>query len=144
MGADFRYLTEDALVGQPEIKLGLIPGAGGTQRLTRLVGVAKARDIVYSGRFVSAREALEIGLADKVVGPEGLLELALEDARAWAEGPTKALAAAKRAINEGWGLPIEDGLAIERVAFDQVFWTEDARAGVAGFIAKSEPRFEGR
>ena len=77
MGADMRYMASDARVGQPEIKLGLIPGAGGTQRLTRLVGLPKARDIVYTGRFVAADEALSIGLADKVVPPDELFATAM-------------------------------------------------------------------
>ena len=144
MGADFRYLADDAQVGQPEIKLGIIPGSGGTQRLTRLVGLSRARDIVYSGRFVSADEALEIGLADKVLPKDELLQTALTDAAAWAEGPSVALAAAKQAINEGWGRPIDDALAIEQESFDGIFWSDDARAGVAAFLAKEEPVFQGR
>jgi enoyl-CoA hydratase/carnithine racemase len=144
MGADFRYLAEDALVGQPEIKLGLIPGAGGTQRLQRLVGHQKARDIVYSGRFVAPEEALAIGLADKVAPGGGLLEMAMTDAGIWAEGPTPALAAAKRALNHGWGRPILDGLAVEADEFNQTFWTDDAKEGVAAFIEKRQARFTGR
>jgi enoyl-CoA hydratase/carnithine racemase len=144
MGADFRYLAEDALVGQPEIKLGLIPGAGGTQRLQRLVGHQKARDIVYSGRFVAADEALAIGLADKVAPSGGLLEMALTDAGIWAEGPTPALAAAKRALNHGWGRSILDGLDIEAAEFNKTFWTDDAKEGVAAFIEKRQARFTGR
>ncbi len=144
MGADFRYLAQDAQVGQPEIKLGIIPGAGGTQRLTRLVGVARARDIIYSGRFVSAEEALEIGLATKVVPRDDLLAAAREDAARWAEGPTLALAAAKRAINEGWGRPIDEALDVEIDAFNEAFWTEDAKAGVEAFLAKRDPLFRGR
>lgn len=144
MGADFRYLAEDAQVGQPEIKLGLIPGAGGTQRLQRLVGHRRARDIVYTGRFVGADEALAIGLADKVAPTGGLLELALADAAVWAEGPTPALAAAKRALNHGWGLPLEPALAIEADEFNRAFWTDDAKEGVAAFIEKRQARFSGR
>ncbi|HUO46477.1 MAG TPA: enoyl-CoA hydratase/isomerase family protein [Acidimicrobiia bacterium] len=143
LGADFRYLAEDAQVGQPEIKLGLIPGAGGTQRLQRLVGHQKARDIVYSGRFVGAEEALAIGLAEKVAVSADLVDVALTDAARWAEGPTPALAAAKRALNRGWGLPIEDALVIEADEFNKAFWTDDAREGVAAFIEKRQPRFTG-
>ena len=144
MGADFRYLAEDALVGQPEIKLGLIPGAGGTQRLQRLVGHQKARDIVYSGRFVAPEEALAIGLADKVAPSAGLLEMAMTDAGIWAEGPTPALTAAKRALNHGWGKPILEGLAIEADEFNKTFWTDDAKEGVAAFVEKRQARFTGR
>jgi len=144
MGADFRYLAEDALVGQPEIKLGLIPGAGGTQRLQRLVGHQKARDIVYSGRFVGAEEALTIGLADKVAPSGGLLDMAMTDAATWAEGPTPAFTAAKRALNRGWGRPITDALAIEADEFNKTFWTDDAKEGVAAFVEKRQARFTGR
>ena len=144
MGADLRYLASDARVGQPEIKLGLIPGAGGTQRLTRLVGLPKARDIVYSGRFVLAEEALAIGLADKVVPTDELLETAMSDAAAMASGPTVALAAAKRALIEGWGRPIEDALGIEAEAFNETFLSEDATEGVTAFVSKREPTFRGR
>ena len=143
LGADFRYLAEDAQVGQPEIKLGLIPGAGGTQRLARVVGSAKARDIVYSGRFVAAPEAAAIGLADKVAPADELLDLALQDAAEWAKGPTMAIAAAKRALRDGIALPIDEAIDLERREFDGIFWSADARAGVAAFIAKEDPDFSG-
>lgn len=144
MAADFRFLAEDAHVGQPEIKLGVIPGAGGTQRLTRIVGIQKAKDIVFSGRFVSATEALQIELADRVVPVDGLLDAALDAARTYAKGPTKAIAAAKRVINNGTGRPMEDRIALEAHAFKSVFWTEDAKEGVAAFVEKREADFEGK
>ncbi len=144
MGADFRYLADDAQVGQPEIKLGIIPGAGGTQRLVRLVGLARAREIVFSGRFVTAEEAAVIGLADRVMPADQLLSTALADAAGWAEGPTVALGAAKRALLEGWGRPIDEGLEIERRAFADCFWTDDAREGVVAFIEKRPAVFTGR
>ena len=96
MGCDFRFLAEDATVGQPEIKLGIIPGAGGTVRLTRLVGPARAKDLIYTGRFVSAAEALEIGLADKVVPADELDAAAMVYAEKLAAGPTVAMGAARR------------------------------------------------
>jgi enoyl-CoA hydratase/carnithine racemase len=144
MAADFRFLAEDAQVGQPEIKLGIIPGAGGTQRLTRIVGIQKAKDIVFSGRFVKADEALELGLADKVVPADDLLDAAMEAARTYATGPTKAIAAAKKAINDGTGRPMTDRIEIEAAAFNSAFWTEDAKEGVAAFIEKREADFEGK
>ncbi len=144
MGADFIYLADDAKVGQPEIKLGIIPGAGGTQRLTRLVGVARARDIVYSGRFVEPDEALGIGLAAKVVAADDLLTTAIADATAWAAGPTLALGAAKHAINDGLGLPIDDAMEVEARAFAAAFRTADAQEGVAAFLGKREATFQGR
>lgn len=143
MGADFRYLAQDAQVGQPEITLGIIPGGGGTQRLTRIAGIQKAKDIVFSGRFVNADEAHEIGLADKVAPDEELLDLALTDAMRFANGPTKALAAAKRAINAGTGRPMEDRIGIESEAFMKTFWTDDAKEGVAAFIQKRQAEFGG-
>lgn len=144
MGADFRFLAADAQVGQPEMKLGIIPGAGGTQRLQRLVGYQRCKDIVYTGRFVDASEALAIGLADKVVPGDELLDTALAAAKEWATGPTRGLAAAKQAINAGHGQPMDRALEIEAEAFRQSFWTEDAKEGVAAFIEKRRPDFRGR
>ncbi|MGH8948017.1 MAG: enoyl-CoA hydratase/isomerase family protein, partial [Acidimicrobiia bacterium] len=102
MGADFRYLADDAKVGQPEILLGLIPGAGGTQRLARLVGYQRAKELVLSGRQIGADEALEIGLADQVFPSAELDAAALESARPRASRPTIAIAAAKRALKTGF------------------------------------------
>lgn len=144
MAADFRFLSEDAQVGQPEIKLGVIPGAGGTQRLTRIVGIQKAKDIVFSGRFVGASEALEIGLADRVFPADELLDAAMEAARNYASGPTKAIAAAKKAINDGTGRPMTERMDIESIGFTSVFWTDDAKEGVAAFVEKREAEFEGK
>jgi enoyl-CoA hydratase/carnithine racemase len=143
LGADFRFLAEDALVGQPEIKLGLIPGAGGTQRLSRVVGFQKAKDIVFTGRQVGAREAMAIGLADRVYPTEQLLEESLQAAAEMANWPTKAIAAAKRALAGGWGRPLEDGLSVEEREFEASFWTEDAREGVAAFLEKRTANFHG-
>lgn len=143
MGADFRYLAEDAQVGQPEIKLGIIPGAGGTQRLPRLVGFSRGKELVYSGRHVPADEALAIGLADKVFPADELLEAAVADAARFASGPTAALGAAKRAVNEGWGRPVDDALAVEADAFRECFYTQDAREGVSAFLEKRRPKFTG-
>lgn len=144
MGADFRYLADDAKVGQPEILLGLIPGAGGTQRLTRLVGYQRAKELVFSGRQVNAEEALAIGLADKVLPGSDVLDNAMGAAREWATAPTAAIAAAKKALNIGAGLPVDQGLLVEREAFNESFKTEDAREGVAAFIAKRKAEFTGR
>ncbi len=143
MGADFRYMARDSKVGQPEIKLGIIPGAGGTQRLARLVGWSKAKDIVYSGRFVAADEALAIGLADKVLAPDDVVETAMEDAATYASGPTRAIAAAKAAMHRGWGVAATNGLAEELDEFQRLFQTDDAREGVAAFLEKREPDFSG-
>jgi enoyl-CoA hydratase/carnithine racemase len=144
LGADFRFLAEDALVGQPEIKLGLIPGAGGTQRLARVVGFQAAKDIVFSGRQVSAEEALRIGLADRIFPPDRLLEESLRAAEEMATWPTRAIASAKRALAGGWGRPLAEGLDMEAAEFDVSFWTEDAREGVAAFLEKRATVFRGR
>jgi enoyl-CoA hydratase/carnithine racemase len=144
MGCDFRYLATDAKVGQPEILLGIIPGAGGTQRLPRIVGFQRAKELVFSGRQVEAAEAERIGLADKVAPTDQLLELALADAATWAEGPTKALGAAKRSLNDGWGHVMAQALQVEASAFEDCFWTDDAKEGVAAFIGKRKADFTGR
>ena len=143
LGCDFRYMAEDAKVGQPEILLGIIPGAGGTQRLQRVIGFQKAKELIYSGRHIGAEEAFAIGLADKVASSDELLDLALSDAADWAAGPTVALAAAKRALADGRGLPLEDALEVEQAAFRITFTTDDAVEGVSAFIDKREAHFKG-
>ena len=144
LGCDFRYLSATATVGLPEITLGIIPGAGGTQRLTRLIGMRPAREMIYSGRFVKADEALALGIADRVLQPDALLDEAMGYAAAWAKGPTVALGSAKTAINEGLGRPLDDGLDVEVEAFAHCFAAEDAREGTAAFLEKRDPQFEGR
>src|SRR6516162_4432543 len=132
--ADFRVLGESAQVGQPEILLGLIPGAGGTQRLPRLIGPAKAKDLIYTGRFVRAAEALAIGLADKVVPDDQVYAAAREMAVGYAAGPAIALAAAKHAIDVGLETDLDTGLDVERASFAGLFATEDARTGMRSFM----------
>ena len=144
MGADFRYLADDARVGQPEILLGIIPGAGGTQRLPRLVGYQRALEMCLSGRQVDADEAVGSGLGDRVVAAADLVVVAMADAFRSGAGPTAAYAAAKRALGGGWGAPIARGLEAEAEEFRRVFATEDARVGVAAFLSKEKPEFEGR
>lgn len=132
--ADIRIAADDAKLGQPEILLGLIPGAGGTQRLSRLVGPAKAKDLIFTGRMVKADEALTIGLVDKVV-PAGEV---YAQARAWAErlarGPALALRAAKEAVDAGLETDLETGLTIERNLFAGLFATEDRTTGMRSFV----------
>ena len=144
MGADFRYIADDARVGQPEILLGIIPGAGGTQRLPRLVGYQRALEMCLTGRQVGAEEAALIGLADEVVPAEELFETAMNRAAGLASGPTAAYAAVKRALVRGWGTPLDQGLAIEAAEFERVLTTHDAQIGVAAFLGKENPNFEGR
>jgi len=144
LACDFRYLAEDARVGVPEIKLGIYPGAGGTQRLPRLIGLAKARDLIYTGRHVRADEALAIGLADRVVPTDEVAATAMEAARGLAAGATVAIGAAKRAINGGVGRSLKKGLEMEAEGFLQCLATEDAREGLAAFLEKREAAFKGR
>ncbi|MPY92456.1 MAG: enoyl-CoA hydratase/isomerase family protein [Acidimicrobiia bacterium] len=133
MACDFRVASDRAVFGQPEILLGIIPGAGGTQRLPRLVGAARAKELVFSGRQVQAEEALRIGLADEVVPHEQLHERALALAAQYAAGPLQAIADAKRAIDEGLDGALAAGLRLEQELFASVFGTQDAALGVASF-----------
>jgi enoyl-CoA hydratase/carnithine racemase len=132
--ADFRVVGAGARIGQPEILLGVIPGAGGTQRLARLVGPARAKDLVFSGRHVGAEEALEMGLVDAVVPDDEVHPTARAMARKFAAGPPLALAAAKRAIDEGLDLPLSQGLQLESRLFAELFDTEDQKTGMRSFL----------
>jgi enoyl-CoA hydratase len=133
--ADFRVCGENAKVGQPEILLGVIPGAGGTQRLARLIGPSKAKEVVFSGRFVGAAEALELGMVDKVVAPEDVYSAAVELVRPYVNGPALALRAAKTAIDGGLEVDLESGLRLESQLFASLFATEDRRIGMESFVA---------
>ena len=133
--ADFRFAAEDARFGQPEILLGIIPGAGGTQRLPRLVGPARAKEMIYSGRFYGAEECRAMGLVDQVHPAAEVYERALEAAAGYAKGPGLALRAAKQAIDGGPDVGIDAGLLLERQAFYSLFATEDAAEGMASFVA---------
>jgi enoyl-CoA hydratase len=132
--ADFRVAGESAKVGQPEILLGVIPGAGGTQRLPRLIGPARAKDIIFTGRFVGAEEAHAIGLVDRVVPDAEVYDAALALVKRYADGPALALRAAKQAIDDGLGVDLATGLEIERLNFAGLFATEDQRTGMRSFI----------
>ena len=144
--ADFRVLGESAKVGQPEILLGVIPGAGGTQRLPRLVGPAKAKDLIFSGRHVAADEALAIGLADKVVPDADVYQAAKDLVAQYAAGPALALRAAKQAVDKGLEVDLATGLEIERLHFASLFATEDQKTGMRSFMENGPGKalFEGR
>jgi len=133
--ADFRVLGESAKVGQPEILLGIIPGAGGTQRLPRLIGPAKAKDLIFSGRHVTAPEALAIGLADKVVPDAEVYSAARSLVAQYAGGPSLALRAAKQAVDGGLEVDLAAGLEIERLQFAALFATGDQKTGMHSFLA---------
>lgn len=144
LACDLRYAAEDAQLGQPEIRLGIIPGAGGTQRLTRLVGPARTKELVFTGRTVPAPEALALGLVDRVLPSGEVYAAAVEDARGYARGPRVALAAAKRAINAVARLGQVEGFALERDEFCRLFETEDRTEGMRAFVEKRTPEFRGR
>lgn len=142
LACDFRFAAEDAELGLPEITLAIIPGAGGTQRLPKLVGMTNARDLIWSGRRIGADEALAMGLVDRVLAPRDVHPVAIEEAGRLAEGPTAAYAAAKRALAAS-DLPLAEGLEVERDAFVPLFATRDQAEGMRAFLEKREPRFEG-
>jgi len=146
LAADFRVAGAGARLGQPEIQLGIIPGAGGTQRLSRLVGPARAKDIVFTGRMVDAAEAHAIGLVDQVAPDDSVYAAALDLVRRYATGPALALRAAKQAIDQGLGVDLATGLEIERVHFAALFGTQDQRTGMRSFIEQGPGKatFTGR
>jgi enoyl-CoA hydratase/carnithine racemase len=134
--ADLRFAADDARIGQPEILLGIIPGAGGTQRLPRLVGPARAKGLIYSGRHVKAEEARQIGLVNEVFPPGEVYPAAVEAARRYAKGPLQALRAAKVAVNWGSRGDLRGGLVLERELFADLFSTDDQKAGMRSFVEK--------
>jgi enoyl-CoA hydratase len=146
LACDFRIASTRARFGQPEILLGIIPGGGGTQRLPRLVGVARAKDIILSGRQVAADEALHIGLVDEVVEPDALFDRAVARAAEFAAGAVVAQGLAKRAIDVGLDGSLAAGLDLEHRLFAEVFGTDDARTGVASFLVHGPGKatFKGR
>ncbi len=135
LACDFRIAADNAKFGQPEILLGIIPGGGGTQRLARLVGPARAKDLILSGRQVRADEALAMNLVDAVVAADEVETRALARAAEFATGAVAAQGLAKRAIDEGLDGSLEEGLALEQQLFVEVFHTRDSRIGVESFLA---------
>jgi enoyl-CoA hydratase/carnithine racemase len=144
LACDWRVVAEDGKFGQPEIKLGVIPGAGGTQRLARLIGPARAKDLIFSGRMVGAEEALRIGLADRVVGAGQVYDEAVALVRPYVGGPAQALRAAKLAVDGGLSMDLAAGLAWESQLFAGLFATDDKQEGMAAFVEKRPPRFTGQ
>ena len=143
---DLRVAGDNAKLGQPEVLLGIIPGAGGTQRLSRLIGPARAKDLIFSGRFVGADEAMRIGLVDKVVAPDDVYTEAIAWAEQFAAGSSTALRAAKRAINFGLEVDLNTGLEIERGEFTGLFATDDRIIGMTSFMENGpgKAKFTGR
>ena len=144
MACDLIVASESAQFGQPEVNLGLLPGAGGTQRLVRAVGKAKAMDVILTGRFIDAREAESAGLVARVVPKEAWLEEAKRAARQIAEKGPVAVRLAKEAVNRAFDTTLEVGLDLERKAFNVALSTEDAQEGLSAFLEKRKPEFKGR
>jgi enoyl-CoA hydratase/carnithine racemase len=144
LACDLRLAATDAELGQPEILIGVMPGAGGTQRLPRVVGEARAKELILTGRRVDADEAARIGLVTGVLPADDVYEAAVVQARGFASGPTLALAAAKDAIHRAAHAGLREGLRAERSAFCRLFDTADQAEGMAAFLQKRAPQFEGR
>ncbi|MDQ3915977.1 MAG: enoyl-CoA hydratase-related protein [Actinomycetota bacterium] len=146
LACDLRVCADDSRLGQPEILLGVMPGAGGTQRLPRLVGTGRAKELIYSGRFVEAPEALSIGLVNEVVPAAEVYPTAIGMAERFASGPTVALMAAKQAIQSGMDAGIATGLTLERQGFAALFASEDQTIGMESFVehGPGKAKFVGR
>ena len=144
MSCDIIIASESAVFGQPEVNLGTIPGSGGTQRLTRLVGKHKAMELVLTGRFMDAEEAARCGLVNKVVPAEVLLDEAKAMAQTIAGKPPVAIRLAKEAILKAANTPLDEGLAFERKSFQMLFASEDRREGMQAFLDKRKPEFKGK
>ncbi|MBW2345510.1 MAG: enoyl-CoA hydratase/isomerase family protein [Deltaproteobacteria bacterium] len=144
MCCDIRIASSKAQLGQPEINVGLIPGGGGTQRLPRLVGPGIAKEMIFTGNFISAEKALSIGLVNRVVEPEELMKEAMEMANLIAGKPPIAVRAAKEAINRGLNISLAEGLEVEASQWSYLCGTEDQKEGAKAFIEKRKPVFIGR
>jgi enoyl-CoA hydratase len=143
LACDFRICSEDAKLGSPEIKLGIFPGAGGTQRLPKLIGISRAKEMIFLGRNIDARTALDYGLCDKVVQGDPVEE-AYALASQLAERPPVALQNAKRVINYGIGRELRTGIEFEEEIWADLFMTEDQKEGMKAFLEKRKPNFKGR
>jgi enoyl-CoA hydratase len=141
---DLRIASTDAIFGLPEINLGIMPGSGATQRLTRLVGTSKAKELMFTGDTVTADEALRIGLVNKVVPREKLMDEAMALANKLAAKPKVALALIKQCVDNGVNMDLASGLALERNSFVIAYASDDGREGVSAFIEKRKPTFKGK
>ncbi len=143
MLCDMIVASETARFGQPEINIGVIPGAGGTQRMTRAIGKARAMEMILTGRFMTAREAFDAGLLTRVVPAEVYLEEAVHLAKEIAERPPIAVRIAKDTINKAFETPLSEGIEYERKAFYMLFDTEDQKEGMKAFMEKRKPKYKG-
>ena len=144
MACDLRIAAENAMFGQPEIRIGVIPGAGGTQRLPRLVGVTKAKELLYTGDSIDANEAYRIGLVNKVVPVASLMDETMKMASKIARQPGIALRMTKFAVNSGMDMDLKSAMSYEARCFEILFSTEDQKEGIKAFIEKRKPAFKDR
>lgn len=144
LACDIRIASEKAKFGQPEVGLGITPGFSGTQRLARLVGFAKAKELIFTGKVIAADEAKAIGLVNQVVAPESLMDEAKAMASVIAKQALVAVQKSKKAINDGWDLSIQEGIDLEVELFAQCFDTEDQKNGMNAFLKKEKVEFEGK
>lgn len=143
LACDFRIAAQSAKFGLPEIKIGIMPGAGGTQRLPRLIGIARAKELIMLGNNIDAATALSYGLVNKVVADEELLNEAVSLAKKLAAGPPEALKAAKKVINIGVDLDLKAGIELEAISWSNLFSTQDQKEGMQAFLEKRKPIFKG-
>ncbi len=144
LACDIRIASEKAKFGQPEVGLGITPGFSGTQRLARLIGFAKAKELIFTGKVITAADALEIGLVNQVVAPESLMDEVKTMAETIAKQAPIAVQKSKEAINNGWDLPMEEGIDLEVELFAQCFETEDQKNGMTAFLKKEKTEFKGK
>ena len=144
LACDIRLAAENAIFGLPEIKIGVLPGGGGTQRLPRLIGAGRAKEMLYSGDPIDADEAYRIGLANKVVKADALMDEAKKLARNLGQRPAFALKMIKTSVNRGMSMDLQSALAHEARCFEILFSTEDQKEGMKAFVEKREPKFKGK
>jgi len=145
LACDLRFAAEgEFMLGTPEVTLGVLPGNGGTQRLSRLIGWSRALELMVTGRTVTPAEALELGIVNTLFPADELRDKTLEYAHGLAAGATKAIGNIKLAVHEGLAAGLEDGLERERELVEELFWSEDGREGIAAFAEKRKPAFSGR
>ncbi len=144
LACDFIYASENAKFGLPEVTLGIMPGFGGTQRLPRLIGKGRAKELIFTGKMISASEAYEIGMLNKVLPQEQLMDAVKEVARQIAKNGPIAVSIAKGLVDVGYDIPLDDGCLMESKSFGVCASTEDKREGMKAFLEKRKPVFKGR
>ena len=144
LACDLRIAAENAVFGQPEIRIGVIPGGGGTQRLPRIIGIGRAKEMLYTGEPIDAQEAYRIGLVNKVVSVDSLMPEAKKLANKLKGQPAFALKMIKMAVNEGFNMDLKSSLAYEARCFETIFSTEDQKEGTKAFLEKRKPNFKGK